>query len=74
VQLQHIKLQSVCCDNGMPCPQHAASAPDELLDPEHGALYAWLRVGVVVLDALQQLAQAPVAVSLHVKHDALRIV
>jgi hypothetical protein len=47
-------------------------APDELLDPEHCALYARLRVGVVVLDALQQLAQAPVAVSLHVKHDGLQ--
>jgi hypothetical protein len=29
---------------------------------EHRPLDAWLRIGVVVLDAVQQLAQAPVAV------------
>ncbi len=40
-------------------------APDELLQVEHGALDAGLRVRVVVLDAVQQLAQAPVRVRLH---------
>lgn len=32
---------------------------------EHGALDTRLGVGVMILDAVQQLAQAPVAVSLH---------
>ena len=46
--------------------------PDKLLEPEHGALDARLRVRVVVLDAVQQLAQAPVRVRLrriHRLHD-----
>ena len=42
-----------------------ALAPDELLQAEDGALDAGLRVRVVVLDAVQQLAQAPVRVRLH---------
>ena len=39
--------------------------PDKLLEVKDGALDAGLRIGVVVLDAVQQLAQAPVAVRLH---------
>ena len=40
-------------------------APDELFQVEHGALDAGLCVRVVVLDAVQQLAQAPVRIRLH---------
>ena len=43
-------------------------APYELLHAEDGALDARLRVRVVVLDALQQLAQAPVRVRLRARH------
>ena len=43
----------------------SCAAPDELLQVEHRPLDPRLRVRVVVLDAVQQLAQAPVAVRLH---------
>ena len=44
------------------------SPPDQLLQPEDGALDAGLRMRVVVLDAVQQLAQAPVRVRLRTDH------
>ena len=46
-----------CITTNLPC---------ELLHLKHSSLYAGLRVCVVVLDPLQQLAQAPVCIRLHV--------
>lgn len=39
--------------------------PDQLSEVEDSALNAGLGMGVVILDAVQQLAQAPIAVGLH---------
>ena len=53
-------------------PGQTRRVPDELLQAEDGALDARLRVRVVVLDALQQLAQAPVRVRLRARHRLRR--
>lgn len=47
-------------------------SPDKLLQPEDGALDAGLRMSVVVLDAVQQLAEAPVGVGLCPSHGLFR--
>ena len=47
-------------------------APDKLFHAEDCALNAWLGIGVVVLDAIEQLAQAEVGVCLHTQHVFLR--
>ena len=57
-----------CCSPHMPDKAARGSAPDQLLEAEHGALDARLRVRVVVLDAVQQLAEAPVRVRLRAVH------
>eukprot|EP00878_Enallax_costatus_P046445 GHUV01056445.1.p4 GENE.GHUV01056445.1~~GHUV01056445.1.p4 ORF type:complete len:117 (-),score=24.32 GHUV01056445.1:414-764(-) len=43
-------------------------SPDKFLDPEHSLLYTWLCIGIVVLDAFKELAQAPVAISFNIQH------
>lgn len=48
------------------------TAPDQLLQFEHGALDARLCICVVVLDPIQHLAQHPVGVGLHCNHGLLR--
>ena len=50
------------------------SPPDQLLQPKDSALDAWLRMCVVVLDAVQQLAQAPVGVRLRADHHLQPVV
>ena len=55
----HRALQCRVAVSSRPPTHQASHPPDQLLRVEHCALDAWLGVSVMVLDAIQQLAQAP---------------
>lgn len=48
-------------------PEEAITIPDEFFEVEDCPLDSWLCEGVVVLNPVQQLAQAPVAICFHLQ-------
>ena len=54
------------------CEEEQADPPDQLFQLEDRALDAGLCIGVVILYAIQQLAQHPVGICLHCIHHFLR--
>lgn len=66
IQHQVITIIHLVVGSILPAVAKRLCLPDEFFYPEHSPLYAWLCVGVVVLDAIKELAETPVAVSLNI--------